>query len=108
MRFALLALAAIASFSVPALAHPDDEIEFGRRPVADVARDAVIQLITQAKLPATWARADLVKMDIRTKEDAQQWVVTFENKAERRNTKRLLHVLMTREGEFISANHKLL
>ncbi|MBA2772167.1 MAG: hypothetical protein H0U34_09200 [Sphingomonas sp.] len=72
-----------------------------------MAQEAVVKLVTQAKLPASWAKAQQVKMDIRTKDGAQQWVITFENKAERRSSKRLLYVLMTREGDFISANHKL-
>ena len=110
MRFAILAFAALASFTAPALAHPeghDDQFRVERRPVAELAQEAVVKLVTQAKLPASWAKAKSTKLDLRTKNGAEQWVVTFENKAERRRARRLLYVLMTRDGDFISANHKL-
>lgn len=110
MRFAIMAFAALATFTAPAVAHPeghDQQFQTERRPVGELAQDAVIKLVTQAKLPAGWAKAKLIKQDLRTKNGTQQWVITFENKAERRRTKRLLHVLMTTDGEFISANHKL-
>ncbi len=109
MRFAILTLAAIASFSGPAVAHPehDNQFQAERRPVGELAQDAVVKLVTQAKLPASWSKARQIKRDIRTKNGAQQWVITFENKAERRRAKRLLYVLMTSDGDFISANHKL-
>lgn len=109
MRLQLVAFAALAACSVPASAHPehDEQSRVERRPVADLARDAVVKLVTQSKLPASWAKAQAVKSDVRTKNGAQQWVITFENKAERRAAKRRLYVLMTTGGEFISANHRL-
>lgn len=110
MRFTVLAFAAIASFATPAMAHPEGhgaKQQSERRPVAEVAQGAVIKLVTQAKLPASWAKARAVKQHLRTRNGAQQWVITFENKAERRRAKRLLHVVVTTDGKFVSANHKL-
>ena len=110
MRFAILAFAAISTFTAPAMAHPeghDQEYQTERRPVSEVAQEAVVKLVTQAKLPASWAKAKTIKQDLRTRNGTPQWVITFENKAERRRAKRLLHVLVTTDGEFISANHKL-
>ena len=108
MRFAIIAFAAIASFSAPAVAHPEhEEFQAERRPIGELAQDAVVKLVTQAKLPASWSKARQIKRNVRTKNGAQQWVITFENKAERRRAKRHLYVLMTSDGDFISANHKL-
>lgn len=110
MRFAILALAALSFLAAPALAHPeghDAQYQVERRPIPELAQDAVVKLVTQAKLPASWSKAKAIKSDVRTKNGAQQWVIVFENKAERRRAKRLLYVLMTRDGEFISANHRL-
>lgn len=110
MRFAISALAALAFAAAPALAHPeghDRQYQAERRPVAELAQDAIVKLVTQAKLPASWAKAEAIKSDVRTRNGAQQWVITFENKADRRRGKRLLFVLMTPEGDFISANHRL-
>jgi hypothetical protein len=112
MRFAMLALAAVAVVATPAVAHPgghDDEYRPQRRPVAEIAQDSVVKLVTQAKLPASWSKASVVGVpQIRTKNGVQQWVVTFENKAIRTRAKQRLYVLMTTDGEFISANHKLI
>ena len=41
------------------------------------------------------------------KNGKQQMVVTFRNDAVRQPAKRTLYVMMTTDGEFVSANHKL-
>ena len=110
MRFPIIVFAVVASLGAPALAHPeghDRQFQAERRPVGELAQDAVVKLVTQGKLPASWAKATQTKRDLRTKNGKQQWVVTFHNKAERRRAKRTLYVLMTPDGEFISANHRL-
>ncbi len=109
MRFSILILAALSTSATPAFAHPDGHDQQYRavqRTVPQMAQDAVVKLVTQAKLPASWTKAEPVKSVVRTRKGAKQWVVTFENKAERRRGKRLLHVVMTPGGEFVSANHK--
>jgi|GEM_PF-2087755 len=111
MRLLILGLVALGTFTVPALAHPEGHDEqlrvTERRPVSELAQEAVVKLVSQAKLPASWAKARLAKSQLRTKNGSQQWVFTFRNMAERRSTKRLLYVLMSPTGKFISANHKL-
>lgn len=110
MRLSFLVFAAAASLSAPALAHPeghDEPSQAERRPVSELAQDAVVKLVTQGKLPASWSKATQTKRDLRTKNGKQQWVITFHNKAERRRAKQTLYVLMTPDGEFISANHRL-
>jgi hypothetical protein len=109
MRIAILALAAIGLAASPALAHPDghDDYRPQRKPIAEVAQEAVVKLVTQAKLPASWAKATPLKSEVRTKGGEQQWVVTFQNNAERNRAKRLLYVILQPDGTFVSANHKL-
>ena len=108
MRFMVLALAAVATLTAPVLAHPDHEDDRPeRRPIAELARNSVVKLVTQAKLPASWSKARAVGSQNRFKNGAQQWVIIFENKAARNRAKQRLYVLMTPGGEFISANHKL-
>ena len=100
----------MGAFATPALAHPEHDgpsRTAERRPVSERAKDAVVKLVTQAKLSATWSKAQPIKTSVRTKNGAQQWVVVFQNKAERRAARRLLYVLMTPGGDFISANHRL-
>ena len=109
MRMVVLALAAIGSFATPALAHPDghEASRPQRRPIAEVAQESVVKLVTQAKLPASWAKAKAVKSEYRSKNNVGQWVVTFRNDAVRNRAKRTLYVIMLSDGSFVSANYKL-
>ena len=111
MRLFAIALVALAASTAPAVAHPDGhEMEYRQqpRPIAEIAQDSVVKLVVQAKLPASWTKAKAIKSEMRIKGTSQQWVVTFENKAERARAKQRLYVLMTPGGQFISANHKLI
>ncbi len=110
MRNLILALTAVAFLPAPLAAHPeghDNQFRVQRRPVAELGQEAVVKLVTQAKLPASWSKAKLIKSEVRTKNGAQQWVLTFQNNAIRTRSKRLLYVLMQPDGEFISANYRL-
>lgn len=110
MRLSFLALAALTIVAAPVAAHPDGhdkQYNAERRPIAEIAKDNVVKLVTQAKLPASWSKAPSIGSQRRTKDGAEQWVVTFENKAIRVRAKQRLYVLMTPDGDFISANHKL-
>ena len=110
MRLFAIALATLVASAGPALAHPEGhEMEKRQqaRPIAEVAQESVVKLVAQAKLPASWSKAKPIKSEMRMKGIAQQWVVTFENKAERTRARQRLYVLMTPGGQFISANHKL-
>lgn len=77
-----------------------------RKPIAELAKDAVVKLVTQSKLPASWAKVDASGSDLRPKEGKPQWVVTFENPQIKNASKRKLYVTMTGTGEFVSASHK--
>lgn len=104
-----LASAAIAMTSGPALAHPDGhEGEYERAPtIPELAREAVVKLISQAKLPASWSSARDVRTFTRSRGGTEQLVVEFRNNAITNRAKRSLFVVMTRGGQFISANHRL-
>lgn len=111
MRKLLIAFAgaSVAISATPAIAHPEDEMggRYERAPTTtELAQQAVVKLVTQAKLPASWTNARVVKSDIRTRKGVEQMVVTFQNDAIRQAAKRKLYVIMTSGGQFISANHK--
>lgn len=110
MRTFILAVVALGTFATPVLAHPEHDEPYRaeqRKPVPELAQEAVVKLVTQAKLPSSWSKARAIKSTVRTKNGSQQWVILFQNKAEPRASRRLLYVLMTPAGEFISANHRL-
>lgn len=110
IRLALTAIAAasMAIVAAPALAHPEGEHDYRpqRKPVAELAKDAVVKLVTQSKLPASWAKVDASKSDLRTTDGKAQWVVLFENAQIKSASKRKLYVIMNSAGEFVSASHK--
>jgi len=105
-----LAGAFFALSAAPAVAHPEDEMagRYQRAPsTAELAREAVIKLVSQSKLATSWTKARAVNTSTRTRKGAEQYVVTFRNDAIRHPAKRMLYVIMTADGRFVSANHKL-
>src|SRR5215213_8324086 len=101
-RLALAAALAVSTLSGPAFAHPEPDFEqYSRPPISDLAKQALIKLVSQRKLPASWSNAQVAKLDLRVKDGAQQWVVTFTNPAIRVPAQRTLYVLMSTSGEFI-------
>lgn len=110
MRTIFIALAAVGSPAAPALAHPDghDRPQYEeRKPIGVSAQEAVIKLVSQAKLPASWSAVKPIDSKVRVKNGAQQWVVSFRNDAIKAAAKRNLYVVMTMDGTFVSANHRL-
>jgi len=109
--FISLAGASLAISAVPAFAHPEDDLgsRYTRGPTTEeLAQQAIVKLVAQAKLPASWTNARVVRSALRTKNGAEQNVVTFQNDAISQPAKRMLYVIMSTGGEFISANHKLI
>lgn len=110
MRNVIVALAAVGSLAAPALAHPDghDRPQFEeRKPIGVSAQEAVVKLVSQAKLPASWSAVKPLDSKVRVRNGTQQWVVSFRNNAIKAAAKRNLYVVMTMDGTFVSANHKL-
>ena len=102
----LVALTALATVGSPALAHPEhDEMpqRAERKPMAETAKDAVIRLVTQVKLPSSWSKAKATQTEARMIGGIQNWVVTFDNPAIKSAAKRKLYVVLTKSGDFVSA-----
>lgn len=110
MRKLLIALAGAAfAFQItPAMAHPEPDDGYQRAPtIPDLALDGIAKLISQGKLPSSWMTATPVRTFTRSRGGNEQLVVEFRNNAIREPAKRTLFVVMTRGGQFISANHRL-
>ncbi len=108
MRKILISTALLATFSSPVFAHPDhDEMPrpVVRKPMAEVAKDEVIKLVTQAKLPASWSSAKALKTDTRMVSGTRRWVVTFQNPAIKSASNRTLYVVLAQNGDFVSYSH---
>jgi hypothetical protein len=111
MRLTFIAIAvAFGGISMPTFAHPEGHDEYLAPtpvPVTELAQTAVRRLVSESKLPASWTAAKLMGRELRTKDGKLQWVVIFQNDAERRERRHMLYVLMSTGGAFISADHTL-
>lgn len=105
-KFAI-ALAFLLAPTAPLLAHPDHDMEEPERPVEQIAKDNVTRLITKGKLPASWSKATLEGIRSRSAGGARQTIVTFRNNAEQKADRKLLYVVMSADGTFVSADHML-
>ena len=106
LTLSAVAVASMAVVATPAIAHDPLEARPQRKPIAELAKEAVVKLVTQSKLPASWAKIDASNSDLRANDGKPQWVVTFENPQIKSASKRKLYVTMTGTGEFVSASHK--
>lgn len=107
-KLILIAGLAALGLTSPALAHPEDEGMSVRGPsTGELAQGAINKLVAQKKLPASWTRAKMTKFDYREK-NGGQYVLTYENAAIKQAAKRKLFVVMTTDGKFVSAGHKLI
>ena len=103
-----LAFSAFAFQIAPAFAHPEPDDGIERAPsIQELALDGVAKLISQGKLPSSWMTATPVRTFTRERGGAEQLVVEFRNNSVSDPAKRTLFVVMTRSGQFISANHRL-
>ena len=108
-KFAIIAALAAFGLAAPAVSHPEPEDEYRpRRPsTAELAQEAINQLVEQKKLPASWTSAKLVTFDYRDK-NGGQYVLTYENAAIKQAAKKKLFVVMTTDGKLVSTGHKLI
>lgn len=107
MRTGLIALTLFAALATPAVAHPDHDEDEPEHVDPAQARSAVIRLITQARLDASWTKAVIVAQKDRQVKGAQQTVFTFRNSAERNKAKQTLYVILNGYGSLVSAEHVL-
>lgn len=108
MRNIFVVLTAVAIVASPALAHPEHgemRQRAERKPMAETAKDSMIRLVSQAKLPSSWSKAKATQTEARMIGGIQRWVVTFDNPAIKSAPKRKLYVVLTQSGDFVSAVH---
>lgn len=109
MKIIVPALAAVSLIALgsPALAHPEghEMMRQQPKPIRVAAKEAVVKLVAQSKLDASWAKAEAVDADFVSRGDDKLWIVTFENPAAKA-AERKLYVTMTVERDFVSASFK--
>lgn len=106
--FAALAAVSLIGIASPVFAHPEDNFYDSPqpKPIRVEAKEAVVKLVTQSKLPASWAKAEAIDASFVRVRDNERWVVTFENPAIAKASERKLYVMLTAGREFVSASFK--
>lgn len=106
--FVALVAVSVAGMAAPAVAHPEghDYEQPQRKPVREYAKDAVVKLVTQSKLPASWAKVEASDAKTVMAGSEMRWIVTFANPAIKKTSQRKLYVTVTSAGDFVSASHK--
>ena len=107
MRNFCFALALTILPVTAAIAHPDHDMDEPEdRSVEQLAKDHVIKLVSQAKLPASWAKAKPQPTQNRRVRGRPQSVVAFRNDAEPQ-ARRLFYVVLASDGAVVSADYIL-
>jgi hypothetical protein len=103
MKILLSVLFATLLATQPLFAHGDHH-EMEMDDVGGVAKTHIDQLVTNAKLPASWSTVSAVpaSSDNRMVGGKKRWVLTFENPKETDGAKKKLEIVLTPEGKFVS------
>lgn len=109
MKILTLILLAAVTISAPLYAHPDHEPDMGSdntKTVPELAQDEVIRLVSKAALDTSWAGIAPAKTEsMKAQNGMQQWVVTFENAEIKDPAKKMLYIVMSDTGVFVSSGH---
>lgn len=108
MRHLLLALALTFAAATPAVAHPDHDMYEQENPrllALNSASYVVERMVERNAIPASWRDIEPNSAVLRQRNNAIEWVVTFENSAIANPAERTLYVMLTQSGVYIAANY---
>ncbi|MEQ1708194.1 MAG: DUF6488 family protein [Terricaulis sp.] len=108
MRIFLSALALAFAAVGPAYAHPEHDMygtENPRLMAVTSAMSVVDRLVERGAVEASWRGREPVSANLRQRNDATEWVVTFQNDAIRNLEQRTLYVMLTQGGVYLAANY---
>lgn len=69
------------------------------------ATQLVAAIVEQGKLDASWAQIQPEEVQKKSFKDRYEWVITFNNPAEKDKAKQKLYVFLTLYGGYAGANH---
>jgi hypothetical protein len=108
VRKLFVALAAAMSVAAPATAHPDHDMYEQENPrllALNSASYVVERMVERNAVPASWRDIEPTSAVLRQRNNATEWVVTFQNDAITNPAERTLYVMLTQSGVYIAANY---
>ena len=108
MRYLFLALALSFAAAAPAVAHPDHDMYEQENPrllALNSASYVVERMVERNAVPASWRDIEPTSAVLRQRNNATEWVVTFQNDAISDPAERTLYVMLTQSGVYIAANY---
>ncbi len=112
MRRIIVCLVVLLVFSVtgsyahgPGGAGHGPQTEITEIQAGEQAARIVTVMVEKGKLGASWAQVQPAEVQKKTYQDRPEWVITFNNPAEKDKAKQKLYVFLNLYGGYIGANH---
>jgi hypothetical protein len=108
MRMLLMALATTLACASPSWAHPEHDMDMSENPrsiALSSAGDIVDRMVARGAIDASWRTVAPSDATLRQHNGASQWVVTFRNNAVRNPAQRVLYVVLSYTGDYISSSY---
>jgi hypothetical protein len=102
---------ALAGPLTPALAHPGGHEEdnfrakVGERQIRERAAVLLEALLERKAIEPSWKGIAPTKLEYRTVQGHDEWLVTFTNDKAADKTKRLLYIMLDPYGDYVASNH---
>ena len=85
--------------------HKPPDVEITESQAIEQASDIVAAIVKKGKLDASWTEVQAAEVQKKTYQDRPEWVITFNNPAEKDKEKQKLYVFLSLYGDFLGANH---
>ena len=112
MRRIIICLVVLLTFSVtgsyahgPGGTGHSSKIEISESQASEQATRMVNVMVERGRLGASWAQVQPAEVQKKTDQDRPEWVITFNNPAEKDKAKQKLYVFLNLYGSYIGANH---
>ena len=73
--------------------------------VKKIAKDEVLRLATEKKIPKSWKSMPITKLGKTHHSYTNDWVVVFENDKVKRKSKQILYIFVSVTGKIMGANY---
>lgn len=83
---------------------PNSELKIGKEEAVERALQVILELVGGSVIPLAWRGADVLAVRYIDYGDDSEWVITFVNQADKRNSKSKLLIYLDFDGEYITSS----